>query len=442
MLRHTRLRYGFKVTTLQDQPRDAGAGELQQSSAVRVQQLLPTRQTVELIDVLAQLSSTPVVAPFDASRTEFIADVCRRLGRRSRHLPEAQALAFWMRKSELHRLAQSFFELGSDQTVLMPRGTVFHIPPANVDTLFAYSWALSTLVGNRNIVRLSSRATDQSNLIIDTIREVLVDHPLVAGSSAMITYGHEDAATVAISASCDVRVIWGGDATVNRIRSIPIPAHATELVFADRFSMAGIGIQAYQTLDAQERNRLAELFFVDAYWFDQLGCSSARLLLWVGADDPRPSATDFYDRVRAVVRKKGYAVDASTAIAKLAQAYRTMIDAEVSGYNAQDNTLAVLEMASFPDVRGEFCGAGLFYQLHAADLVEIVPHIRRADQTLATYGIPEADLRRLVWDLRGRGIDRIVPFGQALHFSRYWDGYDLLAELTRRTTISSRQQLP
>jgi hypothetical protein len=430
------------MTTLQDKPGDAVARELQQSSAVRVQQLLPTRETVDLADLLAQLSSAPVAPPFDASRTEFIADVSRRLGRRSRHLPEVQALAFWMRKSELHRLAQSFFELGSDHTVLMPRGTVFHIPPANVDTLFAYSWALSTLVGNRNIVRLSSRATDQSNLIIDTIREVLVDHPLVAGSSSMITYGHEDAATVAISASCDVRVIWGGDATVNRIRSIPIPSHATELVFADRVSMAGIGIQAYQTLDAEERDRLAELFFVDAYWFDQLGCSSARLLLWVGVDDPKPSATDFYDRVRAVVRRKGYAVDASTAIAKLAQAYHTMIDAEVSDYNAQDNTLAVLEMSSFPDVRGEFCGAGLFYQLHVATLAEIVPHIRRADQTLATYGLPEADLQGLIWELRGRGIDRIVPFGRALHFSRYWDGYDVLAELTRRTTISSRQQLP
>jgi hypothetical protein len=32
----------------------------------------------------------------------------------------------------------------------------------------------------------------------------------------------------------------------------------------------------------------------------------------------------------------------------------------------------------------------------------------------------------------GRGVDRIVPFGEALTFGRFWDGYDLLAELTRR----------
>jgi len=32
-----------------------------------------------------------------------------------------------------------------------------------------------------------------------------------------------------------------------------------------------------------------------------------------------------------------------------------MVDAEVTGYSAEDNTLTVLEMASFSDVRGEFC---------------------------------------------------------------------------------------
>lgn len=430
------------MTVAQDQSNGEAADDLGSGSPLRVQQLLPTGRSADLSELLTHLSSAPVVAPFDASRMEFVADVSRRLGRRARGLPETQALAFWMRKSGLHRLAQSFLELGSEQTILMPRGTVFHIPPANVDTLFVYSWVLSTLVGNRNIVRLSPRATtDQSKLIIDTICEVMVDHSEVADSSTMITYGHDDAITAAISASCDVRVIWGGDATVNRIRSIPIGPHASELVFGDRFSMAAIATGAYEAIAEHERNRLAELFFTDTYWFDQMGCSSARLLLWVGAEHPGPAAADFYDRVRAVVHDRGYAVDTSAAIAKLAQAYRTMIDAEVSAYSAQDNTLGVLEMAGFPDVRGEFCGAGLFYQFHTADLAEIVPHIRRADQTLATYGIPEAELRGLVAELRGRGIDRIVPFGQALQFNRYWDGYDLLAEFTRKTTISVKDVL-
>jgi hypothetical protein len=402
-----------------------------------VQQLLPVWQSVDLDEMLVRLDSAAVVAPFDPSRMEFVAELARRLGRKGRGLPETAALAYWMRKAELKRLEASFLELGSREHVLMPRGTVFHLPPANVDTLFVYSWILSILVGNRAIVRMSSRATEQADLIIETIRETLVDHPDVADSSIMVTYGHDDAITSAISAHCDVRVIWGGDATVSRIRAIPIPVHATELAFADRFSMAAIGTESYEALAAPERDRMAELFFNDTYWFDQLGCSSARLIMWVGPADPSSAADDFYARLRDVAENKAYVVETSAAVSKMGQSYRTMIDAEVSGYSAQDNRLTVIEMVEFPDVRGEFCGAGLFYHLHVPDLLQIVPHVRRADQTLSTFGIPGPTLRSLVSELRGRGIDRIVPIGQALQFSRFWDGYDLLAEFTRRVTVST-----
>ena len=411
------------------------------TTSMPVIQFLPTRGTVDLGDVLRDLREAPVTAPFDQSRIDYISDLATRLRRKGRGLPETQALAYWMRKAELHRLEDSFAELGNDRCLLMPRGTVFHVPPANVDTLFVYSWVLSTLVGNRNIVRLSSRATDQSNLILDTMRETVVDHPEVAGSTTMLSYGHDDRLTAAISAECDVRVIWGGDGTVNRIRTTAIPPHATELVFADRFSMAAVATDAYRELDDAKRDQLAELFFNDAYWFDQLGCSSARLVLWAGAQDPQPLAEDFYGRVRAVARAKGYQVDPSAAIAKFSQACRTMIEADVSAYSAPDNTMSVLTMDGFPDVRGEFCGAGLFYQLHVTALAEIVPHIRRADQTLTAFGFGEDELRDLVRALRGRGIDRIVPFGQALQFNRFWDGYDLLAELTRKVTLSAGNPL-
>ncbi len=425
------------MTQLHGQPNGSKESDGSGRAAMIVQQLLPARTSVDLAEVLSRVSAAPVAVPFDPVRVSFVAEVSRQLGRKARELPETQALAFWMRKSELHRLANSFGELGSEYLALMPRGTVFHIPPANVDTLFVYSWALSTLCGNSNIVRLSSRMTKQSDIIISTISEVLEGYPEIQGSTAMITYGHNDEFTASISAVSDVRVIWGGDATVNWIRSIPIPAHASEMVFADRFSMAAINTAAYKALSPSARDRLVELFYTDAYWFDQLGCSSARLLLWVGSDEPSTITADFYQRLRSTIESRGYSVEASTAMAKLTQSYGTMIDEEVSGYHGLDNTLTVLQMSSFPDVRGEFCGAGLFYQLQVTDLLEIVPHIRRSDQTLATFGISEEDLQNLVTALRGRGIDRIVPFGQALNFSRYWDGYDLLAELTRKITIDS-----
>lgn len=398
-----------------------------------VSQVVPRPVDVELDALLDAVGHASVAHPFHASRVDFVTDLARRLGRRSAAHPEARALAYWMRRAEVIRMKAAFDQLGTADIVLQPRGTVFHIPPSNVDTIFVYSWAMSTLLGNRNIVRMSSRATEQSGLILDVIREVLVDHPEVAASTSMLTYGHETAITAAISAVADTRVIWGGDDTVNRVRSVAIPPHATELTFTDRFSLAAISCAAYDELDAAARDALVERFFNDAYFFDQMGCSSARLLVWVG--DADKASTDFRQRLRSMVRAKGYDVPTSNAIAKISQGYRGMIDSAAVGMDASDNTLTVLDVDRFPHVRGEFCGGGFLYELVVASLGDIADDIRRADQTLAVFGIPRDDLSSFVARLAGRGIDRIVPIGKALEFSRYWDGYDLFTEFTRKVTI-------
>jgi hypothetical protein len=76
--------------------------------------------------------------------------------------------------------------------------------------------------------------------------------------------------------------------------------------------------------------------------------------------------------------------------------------------------------------------------MQVGSLLELVPHIERADQTLAVAGLDQVDLRAFVDALVGRGIDRIVPIGQALQFDRMWDGYDLLQEFTRRVVVTAQ----
>ena len=394
--------------------------------------VLPTRGRADLADVLARLVEAPVVLPFSEQRMAFAADLSRALARRGRGRPEVQALAFWMRKAELVRLAGSFNAGQSDRLRMMPRGTVFHIPPANVDTLFVYSWLLSLLTGNRNVVRLSSRIAD--DLMLDAIRDVLADHPEVAAATVMLTYGHDAGITADISAQCDTRVIWGGDQTVRSIRAVPLPVHATELTFPDRFSLAAIGADAYRAMTDTSRDELAVHFYNDAFVFDQLACSSPRLLVWVG--DPGDAAQDFFDRVGKVTADRGYGVDASAAIAKLSEAYSAMIDLPVKSYRREGNTVTVLSVEDFPHVRGAFCGAGFFFQMQVRSLLDLVPHIRRCDQTLAVSGVSHEDQRALVDALVGTGIDRIVPIGRALDFNRVWDGYDLVAGLTRQVLVS------
>ena len=131
--------------------------------------------------LLAETGKAPRIppVPFNDDIIAFCADFSRRLFRdpAAALYPELQALAFWMRKAELTRLADEFTQLQKPGALLVPRGLVFHVPPANVDTIFVYSWLVSVLTGNRNIIRLSPRAADQTVIICRVFNEAMAEAP-------------------------------------------------------------------------------------------------------------------------------------------------------------------------------------------------------------------------------------------------------------------------
>ena len=225
---------------------------------MKVRQLVPRNEDVELADVVHWAEGGPggLFRPFAPEVLQFCADVSRALfaDKPAKAFPELQALAFWLRKSALERMRESFETLKTDQAWPVPRGVVFHVPPANVDTIFMYSWLMSVLAGNRNILRISQRASDQIQIVCRVFNERLAAaDPALLGNTVMIQYGHDAEITAAISAIADVRVIWGGDATVNTLRAIPVPPHCKELVFPDRYSLAAVHASRYLGLDDGQR---------------------------------------------------------------------------------------------------------------------------------------------------------------------------------------------
>ncbi len=88
-------------------------------------------------------------------------------------------------------------------------------------------------------------------------------------------------------------------------------------------------------------------------------------------------------------------------------------------------------------MRQEHCGGGIFFGYQIESLDEIIPFVTRRDQSLSTWGIASDELKTFAKRLNGKGLDRIIPFGQALLFDRYWDGYDLLQSFSRRINILS-----
>ena len=68
------------------------------------------------------------------------------------------------------------------------------------------------------------------------------------------------------------------------MRTIPIPAHAKEIIFSDKYSICIINSEKLNKLKNTEIVKIAEKFYNDTFLFDQNACSSPHLILWLGKE--------------------------------------------------------------------------------------------------------------------------------------------------------------
>jgi hypothetical protein len=365
---------------------------------------------------------------------DFLSKVARKLlaPAVARRHPELGSLGYFLRPAELHRAVS---RMRREDALTFPRGNVFHVPPANVDTIFVYSWALSALAGNHNVVRISERSAAAADTILAALNEVLADaDPVIARTQRMITYGRDNAVTAALSQWCDLRVIWGGDAAVEAIRKNPLRPSARDLTFPDRTSWAAISAAGWRAATPAARHEAVVGFSNDAYWFDQAACSSPRTVFLVGTDTGDVRA-EFLELLLEVVGRRGWAVDAAMAVEKRVNAYGLAATGAVSAMEFPANAVTAMTLTAVPEAPRRWIGAGAFPFAEVGSLLDLVPAMNRQDQTFSHFGFAADELRDFAMALGGRGVDRIVPFGQALTFAAIWDGYDLPHEFTRLTTL-------
>jgi len=413
---------------------------------VIVRQLVPHVGDVDVADVLRGLrrARRRSVGPFDPSRIDFSDALSRAIlhDPRSRPFPQMVAIGFWLRRASIQRLAGRFAALEQAGAVRVPRGLAFHVPPTNVDTVFLYSLMVSFLVGNRNVVRVSPNvASEHATRLCELLREVLAEERFAAFADelAIISYSHEAEPTAQISAESDVRLLWGGDESIDRLRAVAVRPGTHDLTFGDRFSFAVVRPDAvlHPEHDRPSLHTVAEELYNDAYWFDQLACSSPRLLVWVGSpEDVDRARRRLFGELSQVIVAKGYGLEPGASISKLNFLYGALIDRPVESVYRSGNELAVLGLSDLGDFDRTHPGAGLFFEARVDSLADLVEFVTRKDQTLTAHGFSYEELTAFARSLQGGGIDRIVAFGEALSFDSFWDGYDLLAELTRTVTVA------
>ncbi|MGE3707511.1 MAG: acyl-CoA reductase, partial [Vicinamibacterales bacterium] len=184
--------------------------------------------------------------PFAAARIDTVARLSSGILRDPtlRQDPASVAAAYWMRKATVTRLKERYVARCASEpgVVRVPVGRVFHVAPSNVDTLFVYSWVLSFLCGNANLVRVSQQQTPVVTALLRVFGELAQQDAELRETNRFVTYEHDAAVTAALSAWCSHRIIWGGDSTVDALRPLALSPHASERLFGSKFSYAVIGI--------------------------------------------------------------------------------------------------------------------------------------------------------------------------------------------------------
>lgn len=403
--------------------------------------LVPTSAT-DFESQLLGLVRSGTLPPFDPVVVDFVDAVSKAvlLDPVMRRMPEMAAVAHWMRKAHVLELRRSF-EAQRGERIWLPKGVALHFAPSNVDSIFVYSWFISLLIGNGNIVRLSQRRGEQVELLLATIDRVCAQDRFkpIRDRSLLLSYDHDDAVTQRLSETCQIRVLWGGDESVRRLRAIPLNPLAAEIAFANRFSLAVFNSVPVASASEKDLASLAGRFFNDSFWFDQMACSSPRLVVWIGEAEHCAQAQDlFWPALSREVQRRGIEYPEVIGLNKLVSAYVSAATG-ISDKVLPGVTGFVSRMHVGNNANGRYrnieCGGGLFFETELSRLDDLAPHLTSQDQTLTHFGFEPDDLRQFALHLPPRAVDRIVPVGTALDFNTIWDGYNLMQVFSREIDL-------
>ena len=360
---------------------------------------------------LVQLS--PMAVPFD---DDIIADIAAfsQFLLQKQHSNALSALGFWCRKANLLAMKKHYMALNHSQ----PRGLVFHITPANVDTVYFYSLVLSMLCGNCNVVRISDRSGEQAYQLIALLNEFLSLYPdsVLSSLCAVVSYPNDvQVITEHYSEHCDMRIIWGGDDAIAKINQQANVQH--QICFPDRYSLAVL------RLATEDDIALAVTRFIrDFNAFSQQACSSPKAILWYKT--PLELQHVFWQSLRLELSKEQSQFSQTAKANRLYYLQQLILQADINIQAlAKHPEFMCCELGEFsPSMLLHHQGDGLILSCQISSLV-----LEKTDklQTISYFGLNNAEQNQLA-----SIAIRAVALGQALIFDHYWDGVDLLAELS------------
>lgn len=321
---------------------------------------------------------------------------------------------------------ERFTSLGGRKSLrIMPKGLVCHWIAGNVPLLGMFSWAISALVGNRNVIRISSRQEDLISPLLRQLAGLSDAGARLARETLLVYFDREnESAHRAMSAAADVRIAWGGEEAVSAIQNLPCEWDCETVTLGPRVSLA-VADPALLT------DRVMGRLVTDVVYFDQLACSSPQYLFLKGKpgepafDDALDGFTTLFgNQAKSIVR---HPLDFGETYRIQLDRARILLDGgQLLRDDATRWTVAVVES---PHDRVA-CMNRFLQVIPFAGFEEIYPHIPRNVQTVVTL-LDESDTAAFTERAAQCGVCRFPRPGEGNHFENPWDGIPLISRLTR-----------
>lgn len=314
---------------------------------------------------------------------------------------------------------------------LVPRGLVGHWIAGNVPLLAVFSWVLSAALGNRNVVRLSSRQADVMTPLLMVLERCGEAGQRIAAETAVVCFDRSDTdAHTLMSRACDVRIAWGGREAVEAIRHLPSKWECEDVVFGPRMSFAVVDPRL---MDDGAIRRLA----TDICVFDQLACSSPQVV-FVLQQEP-DAAHHLSGRLSEAMSRVSSTYPRH--LLDYAETFRIELDrarAVLDGGQVRSDAATAWTVAVTPEPNDKLDCANRFVQVvPVQDLEQVLSYVPENVQTVVAQ-LEDGDLDWFSQRAAHLGVCRLPAPGEGNNFENPWDGVGLVSRLTRYVTRTQR----
>jgi hypothetical protein len=317
-----------------------------------------------------------------------------------------------------------------------PRGLVVHWLAGNVPTLGFLSFLMGLLTKNANLIKLATGSPAFLAALLDQLAETAVNGfsgRQLLHSVAVIRYDHGDKETgSALSSHADVRVMWGSDESIRKIKMLTAKPQVTDVAFPHRTSFMIIG---EEFLGKENLGQLTRRIARDISVFEQSACASPHTILLLTGDQAKSvrfaeSLKDALEHALKDFPKAPPTPMETAAILNLRARYDMFHDAWYSQGTAY--TILADDLWQLgPPIGNRTVYVRTFTDIHR--LVEIItPQVQSVG-----LAVNKVDFARITTALGARGVHRFTTPGSMTHFDSSWDGYFLPHHLVRWTSRPS-----